>query len=256
MTASKERDDGTLLRLALENDQRAWREFVRRHDDMMREVAREATAAAGFDEARVDDVVGEAWLALLEGDMRRLRAYDPARGVPLAAWLALQATRAASKHLRQQGREPEFMSLDYAEGLPATPSPAAVVQRRARSRMPSPATPATRASVDAAIRDSVSAAVRDVVREEVRSVLREETRSHADRAGSSDTYLAIVDAAKLAEVHEATIRAWISRGDLPGYRAGRHRRVKRAELERFMASRSDGNDLDLDAKAAELAAAA
>ena len=85
---------------------------------------------------------------------------------------------------------------------------------------------------------------------------REETRSHVHREGGSDTYLAIVDAAKLAGVHEATIRAWISRGDLPGYRAGRHRRVKRAELERFMDSRSDGNDIDLDAKAAELAAAA
>lgn len=66
------------------------------------------------------------------------------------------------------------------------------------------------------------------VRAELRQVLEQR---------SADRYLNVRDAAKRAEVHVDTIRAWINAGELPRHHAGRELRVKISELERFMADR-------------------
>jgi excisionase family DNA binding protein len=109
------------------------------------------------------------------------------------------------------------------------------------------------------IDEMIGEAVRKATATEVRSAVREEmarVRAEATCAATTaDSYLSVSEAAQIAGVHEATIRSWLNQGRLPGYRAGRHRRVKRAELERFMASLSDGDSADLDARAAELAGA-
>jgi excisionase family DNA binding protein len=113
-------------------------------------------------------------------------------------------------------------------------------------------------TVDAAIRVAVRDVVRDVVRDEVRMALREElasVRLSSPANHDSEGYLSIGEAAKVARVHEATIRAWIGKGRLPGYRAGRHRRIKRSELDRCMGSLPDSDVVDMDKRAAELAAA-
>lgn len=109
--------------------------------------------------------------------------------------------------------------------------------------------------IDVAIRDAVRDVVREVVREEIRIALREWTPQATLKTEIGDGFLSIAEAAKLAHVHEATIRAWIGKGVLRGFRAGRHHRLKRADLERFMASSVDGETVDLDAQAAKLAAA-
>lgn len=243
-------DDNDLLEAALDHEQRAWRELVRRHDPTMHEIAREATSAFGVDDSRVEDIVADAWLAMLEDDMRRLRAFDPARGVPVGAWLALQATRAASRYLRQQAKLPEFVSLDEVEELP---DPRTIELTEEPRRLKSRSRPAAAPTIDSAIRQAVSETVRDVVRDEVRAAMREQMAS-APTSTQADEYLSIADAAKLAGVHEATIRSWISRGQVPGYHAGRHRRVKRVELEGFMSKISEGDAVDIDARAAKLAA--
>jgi excisionase family DNA binding protein len=234
----KQQTDDALLELALAKNQRAWREIVRRHDSTMHEVASDAN----FDAPAVEDVVADVWVALLEDDMRRLRIYDSARGVPLGEWLNLQATRVAARHLKRQATSPALLSRDEVERLP---------DPRTIGREPPRARP-TSSSVDSAIRLAVAEAVRDVVRIEVRAALHEERPSHTEVG--ADPYLSIAEAAKFAGVHEATIRSWISRGHVPGYRAGRHRRIKRAELERFMTRVSDEDSVDIDARAAKLAA--
>ncbi|HEY2746602.1 MAG TPA: helix-turn-helix domain-containing protein [Polyangia bacterium] len=120
--------------------------------------------------------------------------------------------------------------------------------------------PRTSSSVDVAIRDAVREAIRDVVREELRSAIRDELArapvALSDRGvGDGDAYLSVGEAANIANVHEATIRSWITKGQLRGHRAGRHRRVKRSELEQFMSALSDGSEVDIEARAAALAAA-
>jgi excisionase family DNA binding protein len=111
-------------------------------------------------------------------------------------------------------------------------------------------------SIDVAIRDAVRDVVREVVRDEVRRVLREELANLTTQPSANDGgYLSIAEAANFAKVHEATIRAWIGKGSLRGFRAGRHHRVHRSDLDRFLASNSAGGDVDLDARASRLAAA-
>ena len=104
-------DDAALLHRVLAREGRAWREFIRRFDPALREVVHAATESSDFDDGRIDDVIGDLWLALCETDMQRLRAYDRTRGLPLVAWLAAQATRVAMKHMRRLAREPEFVPL-------------------------------------------------------------------------------------------------------------------------------------------------
>ncbi len=226
-------DDNALLRAALENDQPAWREMVRRFDALMYEVAHEATSAAGGDEATVDGVLAETWLALPDDRMRRFRRYDPARGVPLPGWLALQATRAATKYLRQRARQPELLSLDDVDEIP---DPRTIDPGEPRSLKSHAQRPTPLGSIDAAIRETVSEVVREVVREEVRSVLREERP--AARGEGDEQYLAINEAAKIARLHHTTIREWIKDGSLPASRVGRVYRIRRRDLEARLSPKS------------------
>lgn len=105
-----------------------------------------------------------------------------------------------------------------------------------------------------------------VLRELVRDVVREELRAHAarrcDGAGTSTvesratdaTYVSTAKAAKLADVHPATIRDWVRRGLLQEHRAGRVLRVRCDELHALMDRFKKGTDevVDLDARADEI----
>ena len=90
----------------------------------------------------------------------------------------------------------------------------------------------------------------------MRLALREEMAKVAEErpAAPGDSYLSVVEAARLISVHPATVRAWIRCGRLQAYRAGRHYRVRCSELQAYVASQPE-NVIDLDARAAELAAA-
>ena len=63
---------------------------------------------------------------------------------------------------------------------------------------------------------------------------------------STDEYLAVRTAAAIAKVHEATIRDWISRGSLRAYRAGRHVRLKRSDLDEYLARSPQGKAPPID----------
>jgi hypothetical protein len=101
-----------LISGVLDREQRAWREFVRRFNSSLREVVRERLATEGaVDEAQVDDTLGDFWEWLIDGDMRRLRSYDPGHGLPLLSWLAVRASRVVDAHLRRRRREPTLLPL-------------------------------------------------------------------------------------------------------------------------------------------------
>ena len=86
--------------------------------------------------------------------------------------------------------------------------------------------------LEAALRDVIAS----VVRAEVRAALKEE-REHAVPSSpplGSTEYVSVREAAKVADVHEATIRSWLRQGRLPQHRAGRHYRIKAVELRALL----------------------
>lgn len=91
-------------------------------------------------------------------------------------------------------------------------------------------------TIDSVIRE----ALRVVVREEVRAAVRDEIamalrpHSGASLAGSNEAYLSTEEAASIAKVEPATIREWVRRGDLQRHHAGRHLRIRRDNLERYL----------------------
>lgn len=67
--------------------------------------------------------------------------------------------------------------------------------------------------------------------ERIREIVREELA----RARGAVEYLTIQQAAEVAGVHHATVRAWIKERTLPAVRAGRRVRIKRSELDALLA---------------------
>ncbi len=228
-------DEGALLEAVLKGDQAAWRRFVRRYDGPLRQAVSEA-AADQLTASQIDDVMGDLWLCLVDGDMKRLRTLKSGHRCSFLAWLTMQASRIAAGHMRADVREPELEPLSAAKNV-AAPSPRPSSER-----------------IASAAEDWLRGMIREAVREEVSALLH---RSPANGAPTKHPggYLSVAEAARLVGVHEATIRAWIKSGELPGHHAGRHHRVKRDELERFLSRRKESGPLDLDARAAELAAA-
>jgi len=74
--------------------------------------------------------------------------------------------------------------------------------------------------------------LRALIRSAVEDVL-------ATRPAESPGVLTVREAASVARLHRATIRARILDGTLPAARAGRDWRIRRDDLERFMGGRTD-----------------
>lgn len=79
------------------------------------------------------------------------------------------------------------------------------------------------------LRATLVPAVREAVRLEVREALA------AMQPASAGDYLSVKEAATLAGVSPDSIRSWIQTGKLPRHNAGRVLRVRRDELEQFLA---------------------
>lgn len=104
--------------------------FVRRFRPLIAWVVRRAAG-----EAR-EDLVQEAFVALLEGDGRRLRQYRPGMGCRAASWVGLVARQTALKALeRERGRRE--VRLVRAEAIEAPePGPDTEPLRRALDALP------------------------------------------------------------------------------------------------------------------------
>ena len=99
--------------------------------------------------------------------------------------------------------------------------------------------------------------MRDVVRDEVRSALAESRPRQAATTAPGEPYLSVANAAKLADLAPNTIRTWIRDGRLPAHRAGRVLRVRRSELESFLAvAPPKHKKVDIAARARQIAKAA
>lgn len=226
-------DESSLLAAVISNDQRAWSELVRRYQPALRDVVRDIVEI----ESEIDDVIGAFWLQMVEDDMRWLRAFTPGRNASLLNWLTIHLPHLAHEQRRKLNRHRK-RTVAFDETTLVVPN------------VPPP--PSGRASVDHAIRE----AVRDVVREEIQLLMRRMGPTAQPSTAPASEFLSIADAAELVHVHPATLRGWINEGRLKGHRAGRHHRVKRSELEAFLASMEHcDEDFDLDKRARELASA-
>jgi excisionase family DNA binding protein len=104
---------------------------------------------------------------------------------------------------------------------------------------------------------SLDDALRRLLREVVREVVREELRVRADPGppmpGESG-FVSVRKAAAMAGVNASSIRSWIAKGWIPGYRAGRLTRVRIPDLLQFMASGPprDGKKIEPQTVVAEI----
>jgi RNA polymerase sigma-70 factor (ECF subfamily) len=92
--------------------ERTWSVFVERFRRLIGSCVRGALVRYGAP-ARpddIDDLVGEVWIALLDDDLRRLRAFSPDRGARLSTFIGLLATNHTIDRLRR--RRIDATSLD------------------------------------------------------------------------------------------------------------------------------------------------
>ena len=76
-------------------------------------------------------------------------------------------------------------------------------------------------------------ALREIIRDEVRTAIRQELGKKPATAGE---FVRVAEAAQIAAVSTQTIRVWVRAGRLTEYKAGRVLRVRRSELEAFLAT--------------------
>src|SRR5438105_538433 len=112
--------DGPLLEMVLSRDQIAWRELMRRYRSLIfrciTRVAAKYDAVLSNEDA--NEIFGDMCFNLLRDDMRKLRAYDPARGAKLGSWLGLLSINTAYDYLRQTSRR---LMLDRLDSAPERP---------------------------------------------------------------------------------------------------------------------------------------
>jgi excisionase family DNA binding protein len=98
--------------------------------------------------------------------------------------------------------------------------------------------------------------IRGILREEIRSALRDMLPTAAPAPKAPAAYLSTREAAELVGVRPETVREWVASGDLPPHGAGKVLRVRRDQLEAFMASsrRRATAEVDLDQRARDIIA--
>lgn len=84
--------------------------------------------------------------------------------------------------------------------------------------------------------------IQAVVRQAVADAMREARPQERAKPGLP-SYLSIKQAAEVAGVSDETVAGWLTRGELPTHWAGRRRRVRLDELERYLAQGSRGREL-------------
>src|SRR5207302_3862860 len=111
-----------LVDQCLSNVEAAWTELVDRYAPILRHVLSRTLAIGHRDRGRVDDLLQDLWLALMNDDCRQLRKFDEHRG-SLQVFLVLQAREQARRLHRQphlviyRARVPELPCRD----LPYSP---------------------------------------------------------------------------------------------------------------------------------------
>jgi len=85
--------------------------------------------------------------------------------------------------------------------------------------------------------DLLEEKLRRIVREEIRAILPNETPR------APEEYLTISQVSKELHVSRPTVREWIEHQEIKGYMAGNSIRIKRSELEAYLARDPKRSDL-------------
>jgi RNA polymerase sigma-70 factor (ECF subfamily) len=106
--------DFALLERVLDHQSDAWTELIRRFRALIHRCITKATSRVGayLCQDDQDEIFCELCMNLLRNDMRKLRAFDPNRGVKLSTWLGLLSINTAYDHLRKRSRFPVLAPRD------------------------------------------------------------------------------------------------------------------------------------------------
>jgi excisionase family DNA binding protein len=159
----------------------------------------------------VEDVLGDFWLRLVDDDMRWLRAFDPARGGSLLAFLALRVGQTAAEYARRLTEQPTFVGLNDVKRV-AAPAPG---DARRNTR----AVPADVSGLAALL---ALPAELQALRADVAGL-----RAAVDqlRRALPPALLSVADAARSLGVAEITVRRMVRTGKLAHVRIGRSVKV-------------------------------
>jgi len=106
--------DLDLLQHVLAQNERAWRELIRRFRGLIfrciTKVLCKYESVLSNEDA--SEIFSEVCFNLLRNDMKKLRAYDPARGSKLGSWIGLITINTAYDHLRVTARQPVLDRID------------------------------------------------------------------------------------------------------------------------------------------------
>lgn len=106
--------DLTLLQRCIQGERRAWVEFVERFSRYVYFLIQRTDAkyGAGLTEADVADAHNDVFIAFVEDDKRRLRAFEGRNGCSVRSWVRLIAIRKTLDLLR---RRKVHLSLDATD---------------------------------------------------------------------------------------------------------------------------------------------
>jgi excisionase family DNA binding protein len=112
-------DDAQLVAATIARDGAAWCELMHRHAAALRDAA--INASSTLSEAEIDDVLSELWLSLIENNMARLRAFNPARGAALLSWLTIRLSQIVFTREQEHANTPAMVPLREAGQVAALP---------------------------------------------------------------------------------------------------------------------------------------
>jgi excisionase family DNA binding protein len=112
-------DDAQLVVATIARDGAAWCELMHRHAAALRDAA--LSASSTLSEAEIDDVLSELWLSLIENNMARLRAFNPARGAALLSWLTIRLSQIVFTREQEHADTPAMVPLREVGQVAALP---------------------------------------------------------------------------------------------------------------------------------------
>ncbi len=126
-TARPHQDDIQLLERVLDHQRGAWEELLSRYRSLMHRCILKATSRVGAQLCPDDhdEIFCELCMNLLRNDMKKLRAFDPGRGVKLSTWLGMLAVNTAYDCLRRRARYPLLSGHEeqVVQGVSEDPGP-------------------------------------------------------------------------------------------------------------------------------------
>jgi RNA polymerase sigma-70 factor, ECF subfamily len=116
-----EEDEMALVRGLIAGEPTSWREFTKRYARLIEScIARVTVRFPGLLSAEdIREVYALFCLNLLANDRRRLRSFDPSKGMRLGSWFGLIAVHTAYDYLRHARRQPTGPCIDDVIDLAA-----------------------------------------------------------------------------------------------------------------------------------------